>query len=178
MSDLYTEAWAEAVASCPTDQQPFCTVELQHPAFLEDGSLIPLRFVAAERDMSFGIEMGATFDAGEMAVFRACAFTAEYPEVAEGRVPSSRIAVDNVARDLTEYLNDAVRVRADLAMIYREYLPDDLSEPSYGPVRFRVAQVDVNGARVEGLATLRDLTNSRVPLRTYTRALFPGLVQT
>lgn len=178
MSDLYTDAWAEAVASCPTDHQPFCTVELQHPAFLEDGVLIPLRFVAAERDMSFGIEAGATFDPGEMAVFRACAFSAEYPEVAEGRVPSSRIAVDNVARDLTEYLHEAVRVRAELALIYREYLPDDLSEPSYGPTRFRLSQVDVNGARMEGIATLRDLTNMGFPRGTYTRALFPGLGQT
>ena len=175
-STLYTQAWAEAMASCPTDPLIYPTIELQHPEFKEAGAPVPLRFVLDAEDRQFGIEPGALFG-GQPATFAACAFEADYPEFAEGKLPSCRIAVDNVSRHLTPYLNAAIQVRADLVLIYREYRSDDVSEPCYGPARFRVTEVVVTGSRVEGTATLRDLTNSKFPQGTYTRALFPGLIQ-
>lgn len=176
MSQIYDDAWAEAVASCPTDVQTISTIELQHPQFAEDGAPVALRFVLDAVDRVLGIETGALFGGGESVPFSACAFAAEYPEVAEGQVPRCKISVDNVSRHLTPHLNAAVQVRADLALIYREYRSDDVSEPCYGPVRFTVREVTVTGTRVEGIATLKDLTNSKFPRRVYTRKLFPGLV--
>lgn len=179
MTQIYDEAWAEAVASCPTDVRVWPAIEFQHPEFRdEDGAAMPLRFTVDVVDRTFGIEDGALYTPGQMATFLACAFEAEYPEVAEGRVPASRIAVDNVSRQLTPHLNAAVLVRADLVMVYREYREDDLSEPCYGPVRFVMTEVTVSGTRVEGTASLKDLTNTKFPRRTYTRKLFPALVST
>lgn len=175
-SPLHQQAWAEANAACPIDPLIYYTIELQHPAFVEDGEPIPLRFVVDVEDRQFGIEPGALFDAGNLANFVACAFQSEYPEFGEAKIPSSRVAVDNISGHVSPLLNAAVKVRANLVLIYREYRADDVSEPCYGPVRYLLTEVVAKGSRVEGIASLKDLTNSKFPMRTYTRTLFQGLV--
>lgn len=177
MSVPYTDAWAEAEASCPVDVLVFNTIELQHVAFLEMGSPIALRFVLDAEPRNFGIEAGALFNPGSVQAFRPAAFQSSLPTFAEGRMPECTIAVDNVARYLTPYLNAAVQVRADLVVVFRQYRSDDLSAPCYGPVEFRVRNVRILGTRVEGTASLADLPNMLFPDATYSRAAFPALQQ-
>lgn len=175
MSDPWTDAWAEAVAACPTSVLVYETVELQHPAFLEAGLPIALRFVLDEVDRTLGIEAGAAFNPGTMQTFHWAAFYSSPPEFAQGKVPECKIIIDNVGRRLQPYLNAAVRVRANLTLIFRQYLSDDVSEPSYGPVEFVVRNVKITGARVEGTAKLEDLANAKFPTRVYTTEEFPNL---
>ena len=176
MPATWNETWAEAEAVCTVDQFIFETIELQHPAFVEGVTAIPLRFVLDVEPRTFGIEAGATFNAGESVEFTPIAFEAATPDFAEGKIPECKIVVDNVGRDLMPHLEAAVQVRADLVVILRRYLEDDVSEPFYGPVQFMIRQVRVTGARVEGMARLEDLTNQKFPNRVYSRSLFPALM--
>lgn len=176
MPPTFEDAWAEAEASCTVDQLLFETIELQHPSFVEGETTVPLRFVLDVEPRTLGIEDGATFNGGEMVEFTPIAFQASLPDFAEGQVPSCKIVIDNVGRDLMPHLEAAVQVRADLIVILRRYLEDDVTEPVYGPVEFKVRQVRVTGTRVEGTATLEDLTNMKFPSRVYQRSQFPALM--
>lgn len=176
MSDPWTAAWEEAEATAPPGVIAYSTLELQHPAFLENGVQVPIRCVTEVTDnMQFGIEAGATYNAGETATFQAIPFYAERPEFAEGRTPQCDVTIDNVAREVSVYLEAAVQIKSDLIAIYREYLSDDTSEPSYGPVQFVMRKVTVSGTKVTGTARLDDLANRKFPLKVYSVNEFPGL---
>lgn len=178
MADPFTAAWEEAEASVPPGKEPFSTLELQHPAFLnEDEEEEPVRIVSGTPDdQLFTIEDGADFNGGEIARFQACMFFAETPEFSEGKMPECQVTVDGVARELIPKLEAAVQVRADLVVIFRQYRPDDTTEPCYGPVRFVMRKVKVTGASVTGVAQLDNLANSKFPRKVYTTTEFPGLV--
>lgn len=175
MSDPWTDAWAEAVASCPTSTVVYETIELQHPSFVEAGVPIALRFVLDAVARTLGIEAAAAFNPGTMQVFTPINFSASQPEFAQGKVPECKIAIDNVGRKLVPYLNAAVRMRADLVLVFRQYRSDDVLEACYGPVSFVVRNVRITGSRVEGTAKLADLANMKFPSRAYTTAEFPAL---
>lgn len=177
MTDPWTPAWEEAEATAPPGIVVYCTLELQHPAFLQDAVEVPIRVVTGVADdMSFGIEDGATFNGGETVVFQAIPFYAERPDFAEGRTPECQVTIDNIGREVLGYLEDAVQIKADLAVLYREYRSDDLTEPCYGPIRFVMRRVRVKGTSVVGVAKLDDLANRKFPYKTYTVNEFPGLL--
>lgn len=168
-------AWAEAEACCIPSVPVYYTLEFQHPAFLQDGATIPLRFVLDVEPRLLGIEAGAQFDGGSMAEFLPLAFEADMPTFGEAQIPECKVRIDNVARDLMPYLEEAVKVRADLKVIYRQYRADDTSEPVDGPTEFRLTKVTVSGTVVEGTASFTDLTNMKFPGLVYTRKEFTSL---
>jgi hypothetical protein len=177
VSDPGTAAWEEAVASVPASVIVYPTLELQHPGFVDESdNPIPIRAVTGVRaDMDFGIEDGAVFDAGTMATFKAIPFGAEYPEVGEGKLPESRVTIDNVARELVPHIRKAMTYRADLIAIYREYRSDDLATPCYGPVEFVIRNAMMVGATITGMARLDNLANKKFPSKVYTLRDYPGL---
>jgi hypothetical protein len=178
MSDPFTAAWEEAEASVPPGKEPFSTLELQHPAFInEDEEEEPVRIVAGTPDdQLFTIEDGADFNGGEIVKFQACPFYADPPSFAEGKMPEVQVTVDNVARHLIPKLEAAVQINADLVVTFRQYSPDDRTEPCYGPVSFVMRNVVITGASVTGTAQLDNLANSKFPSKVYNATQFPGLV--
>jgi hypothetical protein len=175
-ADPWKAAWEEAEATAPPDVLIYCTLELQHPAFLKDGVQVPIRCVTGVADaMEFGIEAGAAFNEGEMASFQAMPFSADRPEFAEGQTPQCTVTVDNCGREISGYLEAAIQVKADLIAVYREYRSDDLTEPCYGPVQFVMRKVTVTGTSVSGTATLDNLANRKFPFKVYSQNEFPGL---
>lgn len=177
MADPWTAAWEEAEATAPPGVTIYCTLELQHPAFLQGMVETPVRCVTGVADdQTFGIEAGATFNGGETVTFTATPFYSERPEFAEGKTPECQVTVDGVGRILSAYLEAAVQIKADLAVLYREYRSDDLTEPCYGPIRFVMRRVTVKGATVTGSARLDDLANRKFPNKIASIAEFPGLV--
>lgn len=178
MTDPWSAAWEESETTNPAGIIVYNTLELQHPAFVNETSdPIPIRVVAGvSDDTSFGIEIGAVFNAGEMAPFQAIPFSVERSEVAEGRTPECEVIIDGVGRELTPYLEAAITVKADLLAIYREYLSDDLTEPAAGPIEFVMRRVRVQGTAVIGTARLDDLANRKFPFKIYSPKEFPGLV--
>lgn len=172
MADPWTAVWEEAEASAPPLVIIYATLEFQHTSFAA-----PVRVVTgATDDMTFGIEDGADFNGGETVTFQAVPFHAERPEFAEGRVPTCDVSIDNVGRELIPQIEAAVQVKADLAVLFREYRSDDLTEPCYGPIRFIMRKVRINGTTVVGTAQLDDLTNRKFPHKIASVQEFPGLV--
>lgn len=178
MPDPWNAAWEEAEASCRTDIVVYDTLELQHPAIQdEEGAAKPARIVNDVLERTFGIEAGALFNPGAPAVFFPSAFGAAFPEYAEGQIPQCEITIDNVARELTAYLEAAVGYSADLKAIFRQYSSEDTSEPIYGPVEFIIRSVRVSGTTIRGTARVSNLADKKFPTRVYTRSKFPGLVR-
>lgn len=176
MADPWTEAWEEAEASAPPGVQIYATLELQHPIFVEGSTPFAIRVVAGSpNDELFTLEPGAILNGGQEVNFQAVPFFAERPQYEEGKTPESMITIDNVARILTPYLEDAVLTRADMTAIYREYRSDDRTEPCYGPVQFLVKNVKVTGTQVTGAARIDDLANRKFPNKVYTINEYPGL---
>jgi hypothetical protein len=179
MAEPWNAAWEEAEATAPPQVTVYNTIELQHPAFLSGSPLaeVPIRCVTGVHDATnFGIEDGAVFNGGEMAAFQAIPFFAERPEFAEGRTPECDITIDNIAREVSGYLEAAVQVKADLVAIFRQYRSDDVTEPCYGPIEFVIRKVTVRGTSVTGKARLDDLANKRFPSTVYSVDEFPGLM--
>ena len=170
-------AWEEAIASCPTDVRVVDTLELQHPAILFEGINRPARIVNDVVERSLGIELSGVFDPGELVEFTPSAFGAAFPKYSEGQVPTCEIEIDNVARELTAYLEAALGYNAELTAIFRQYSLTDPGEPIYGPIAFTIRNVRVSGTRITGAARVSNLVDKPFPTRVYTRARFPGLVR-
>lgn len=170
----YNEALLEAYASCPPSSRIYFTLEIWQSSFD-----VPARIIAnVGDDMDLGIEAGATFNAGEMATFIACPFQADPPEQREGQAPTSKVKIDNVNRELMPKIRAALSVREYITVTYREYLASDLSEPAYGPVEFKLKDVQVVGASMTGTAMVGNLQNKRFPAQmcNYSYIKFPSLL--
>ena len=155
----FTDAWLEACASCPPSGRTYYTLELWQSSFD-----VPARIVAnVGDDLAFGIEASAARNAGETVTFVACPLEAGYPEQSAGKPPSTKIKVDNVARELVPKIRAAQGARGYIQVIYREYCTPDLSEPASGPVEFELRNVIMVGASLTGDVMVKNLQNKRFP---------------
>lgn len=177
MADPWTAAWEEAEASNPPTLVTYDTLELHHEAFVDASVPFAVRVVNGVADpMNFTLEAGAILNGGESVEFLAVPFTAERPEFAEGKPPTTQITVDGVVDELSQYLEAAVYTRSDMKVVFRQYRSDDLTEPCYGPVEFIMKNVRMNGTRITGTAKLDDLVNRKFPNLIYTFENYPGLL--
>lgn len=177
MSDPWTDAWAEAAASVPPARQIYATLELFHPTFVDVYSQpFSVRLVqGVVDDVELTLEPDAPLDGGESVVWTAVNFSVDEPEIAERRVPEAQITIDNVARHIAPYLEAALEVQADIEVLYRQWVSDDLTAPAYGPVRFVMKAVTVTGAVVRGAVSVDNLNELKFPNAYYTLDRFPGL---
>lgn len=177
MANPWTDAWEEAEASVPPNVDVFCTLELQHLAFVDvNTGPFSVRAVAGTpHDQTFRIESGAVLNPDEDVEFKAIPFYSERPEFQEGKTPECRITVDSVGDELIPYLEEATKIRSDMIAIYREYRSDDLTAPCYGPVQFLIKQVSLRSSTIEGVAKIDDLVNRKFPSRVYSYKDYPGL---
>jgi hypothetical protein len=176
MSDPWTAAWEEAEATAPPGKGTYLTIELIHPAFIEEAVPFSVRAVSeVGEDVQLTLEVGAPLNSGELVTFKAIPFFAERPEFEEGKTPTSEVSIDNVAREMIPYLENAVSTRANMILLYREWREDDTSAPCYGPIEFVLKRVRVLGSKVTGVAMIDDLVNKKFPNLFYTLNRFPGL---
>jgi len=162
----FTDAWAEAQTT-NTSMDCINTLELQHIKITEDDVPVPIRIVNHKDDQQLTIEPGAAFNGGEEVTFKAIPFFASDAQFAEGKMPETSVTIDNVSREMADHLKEMVKVRADLIVIFRQYQPDDTSEPSYGPVQFVMRNIVVTGTSVTGKAQLDDYAHTRFPRKNY-----------
>ena len=168
-----TQAIREAYASTTSDVM-LGTVELRHPAFLEDGEPIALRFVADGVDQDLLLEEDAPMGAGEVARFIAMPFGFTPPSSEEGQVPSVSFWIDNVSSHVHRHLQAAVRVRAPIVVTWREYIVG-LAGPQQRLDGIELANVKVTSTRATATARLNDWPDRLFPGRIYTRDAFPTL---
>ncbi|SDV49828.1 DUF1833 family protein [Chitinasiproducens palmae] len=180
MSNVYSEAIAEAYASVPETAIVFSTLEILNPAFIDDdGNPTSVRVVRDYANLSARLEASAPLNPGQVVEFIACAFEITLPGFEDGQMPQLQITIDNVDRVITQRLMQAIGQSSEIRIIYRPYLASDpLNGPEMDPVISMVlTEVEVDAMQITGTASLDDLQNLNFPSKTYTTERFPGLLR-
>ncbi|MDB5597371.1 MAG: Transcriptional regulator [Hyphomicrobiales bacterium] len=179
MANEWTEAWAEAQASVPANIVELYTLELLHPAIIDElGNPISIRAVRDTQDHVLTLEGNAPLNPGDAVTFTAISFEIPWPEIQEGQVPELIIRIDNIGREIVPYLESAVQIQAPLTIIFRVYLFDTVAGTKIAgitPISFPLRSVTVTESYVEGSASPADLANLRAMRLVYDLQNYPGL---
>ncbi len=160
-----TEAIKEAYASCPTNRIIYDTLEIR-----QTGVQAPLFLVRGP------LSITATDENGEPHVFKPSGFQMSLPPQNEEGFRSLNIAIDNINREASSFVERALESNTPIEVIYRPFLSDDLSAPQMDPpVILYLQDVQINAIQVTGRATFIDIMNKRYPSELYTRLRFPSL---
>jgi hypothetical protein len=194
----------EAYASAPADVIVLHTLEIWHPAFVEDGIAKPIRVVRNFEDtatwLALGgagvqavldgldeearrkvgliarLEAGAPRDAGLLVPFVALGFELELPPVDTIPVPEIVVTLDNVGREIAKHLDAAAVSQERIEVTYRPYLSTDIEGPQMDPsMTMTLSEVEVDVFRVTGRARVLDIGNKAFPSEIYTIRKYPGL---
>lgn len=181
----WNAAIEEAYASAPVDDYVVRTLELIHPAFVDDEDAADsIRVSLDDRSWDLEIETGAPLFAGETKTFEPLAMEITLPEQGESGFGSLKMALDNIPRDVFRQISAAATVRASAILIYREFVAERDTETGEYSVsgtadliidQLTVKVVDATVLRIEATATFVDLLNKAFPTRTFNRDDFPGL---
>ena len=167
-----SQAIKEAYASAPTDEIVFDTLELQHPAFVDDQGLPDSIWVVNDNvDLTATLEDGST-----VKTFVKMRFDFEMPPLEEGGTPLAFITMDNVSREIVRNVELAVESPELITVLYRPYVKSDLSVPGMiPPLKGYLTSVNVDTFRVKGTLDFGTIVNKAFPKNVYTEARFPGL---
>ena len=201
------QAIREAYASAPSDTVILHTLELRHPAFMDDeGEPTAIRVVRNFADEASWLSLGgaevqavldamptqardlvglvarleedAPKDGGRMVPFVALAFDLELPPVDTAPVPEIAVTLDNVSREIVRHLDAAATSIEIIEVTYRPYLSTDLEGPQMDPpITLTLTEVEVDVFRATGRARMLDIGNKAFPADLYTARRFPGLTR-
>lgn len=176
----YSQAIAEAYATADMDEVILDTVELIHPGFVDDnGNPTAVRIVRAiEKSIQLRLEQNAPLNGGQIVSFVGVPFNFTMPAFKVGQVPSFQLAIDNVSREVTKYLEMAIAQITPITVIYRPYLASDPSGPQLDPpYQFTLTNAKADVFQITGTCTMNDVYNWPFPKRKYLPAEWKGLVR-
>lgn len=164
-------------------------LEIRHPAILdEEGDPTAIRIV---NDMgtllgtvddvdAFGWQLGLEADAplngGETVTFVYCPFDYVPPSQTDEAIQAGKLKIDNVARYISQYIDDLMLTQADLSITYREYWLTELTVPSV-VITQTAKSIEVNNQSVSLTANYGDIVNRNFPSVVYQPSQFRGLIQ-
>jgi len=168
-----TEAIREAYAYADDAAVILDTVEIYHPAFSE-----PIRVVADRADLIATLEDDAPRNAGEAVTFRAFAFRCSDPGVDDQGRPRFTLELDNVSREIIQWVQAASESTMPVEIIPRRYLDVDLTGPqNTRPWRLIARAVRADATTVSCEAQLVTFNPDKTfPSAVYTTDAFPGLI--
>ena len=162
-------AMAEAYAANPAGVSVIETIELNHVAFAE-----PVRIATGvQADISLPLSLGGT-----VALFRALQISVTLPGVSEDGPTPMRLRIDNVSSLLLPYIRDAVQSSEPIALIYRAYASDDLTQPGDVVSAMELRDVSLSAVSAEATVALKEIELQAFPLATYDEQLYPALQDT
>lgn len=169
-----SDAIREAYASAPVDEIIYHTLEIWHPLFT-----VPIRVVRDRAALAARLEAQAPRDAGEMVDFVPWGFDIVPPDQTSTGLPQCVIEIDNVSREITAQLNEAVRGPDPVTAIYRACLSDALEDGPENdpPLVLTLMTVTADMFRIRAKAGFPDLLNKAFPALEYDLETFPGLVR-
>lgn len=172
-----SDAIREAYAANPSSVVVFDTIELRHPAFLDDaGNPTSIRLVNDKQNLTAGLEATAPLNPGAMVEFVACAFALELPEVNQNASPELKFRVDNVSREITRHVRAAQEYGSPIELTYRAYTSGATSAPQNNPVlTLEITSVRAEAYTVTATASFPNLANKQFPGVDYDLRRFPGL---
>lgn len=164
-NDSLQDAIKEAYAIAPAGKVILDTLEIR-----QTGVQDSIYLVRAKR------ELGAYDENGVLRVFEPAGFQFTLPPQNEEGFRSLNIAIDNVGRRVSDFINAAKSDNVPVEIIYRPYLSDDITGPQMNPplVLF-LKDVQINMMQVTARATFMDIVNRKFPSELYTRGRFPYL---
>jgi hypothetical protein len=186
--DIWEQALQEAYASAPVEEIILYTLELRHPSFInEDDVVSPIRLVKdygvlleeGDPDVygwNLFLENDAPANAGEEVRFYSLMFDFELPAQQEGALPTIEITIDNVTRELSQYLDEAVKLDSPIELTYREYLLSNKEEPQFVLNGMTIQSVKSTVFQVTISASFADLINRNFPGKIYRPEEFRGLI--
>lgn len=170
-----TDAFEEAVAANEKSRIILVTLELIHSAFEEEGQPAPVRCVRNTEDFVARLEDTAPVNGGFNVVFKAIPFEIEYPRIGELGAEAS-LRLDGVNREVSKYLDAAVKENEPVRVIFRGYLHDDPDTVALGPYSLYLRHVKRRAAALEGSLIVADPRNQRVIKDVYDMDRFPALM--
>ena len=172
-----SEALKEAYASAPSETVLLHTLELRHPAFVDDtGNPTAIRIVRDNKNYICRLEDTAPLNPGENVEFQALAFDLELPPVEAIPVPEITLSIDNVSTEIIKYLDRAVETQDMIEMTYRPYLTNDLNTPQMDPpITLVITEVSADISKISATARMMDIGNKSFPAENYTVKKYPGL---
>lgn len=121
-----SEALKEAYASAPSDVILLHTLELRHPAFVDEtGNPTAIRVARDNVNHICTLEDTAPLNPGQALEFTAMAFDLTLSPVEAIPIPEITLSIDNVSTEIIKYLDRAVETQDMIEMTYRPYLTND-----------------------------------------------------
>jgi hypothetical protein len=165
MNTSLTDAIKEAFATAPTSKSIIHTLEISQ------GAVQPSVFLSQTRT---GVD--AFDEDGLEHTYVASGFQFTLPPSDEDGFKSLNIAIDNVNRAASDFIETAKTDPTAVTITYRPYLSDDLSAPAMNPpLVLYLKDVQVTTHQVTGKCTFMDLVNKKFPSELYQRVRFPSL---
>lgn len=121
-------------------------------------------------------QVAALDENGDLLTFEPAGFQFSLPPENEDGFRSLNIAIDNIDRRVSDFVNIAKSEVVPVQIIYRPYLSDDLTGPQMNPpLVLYLKDITVTAMQVTGRATFMDVVNQKFPSELYTRLRFPAL---
>lgn len=165
MNEAFLAAIREAYASCPTTEVLLETLEIR-----QTGVQTPIYIVRDRVPLIAKDENGATL------TFQPCGFQFSLPPQNEDGFRSMNIVVDNIGREISDFVKACLASRVPVEVIYRPYLSTDLEGPQMvPPLVLYLTDITITATQVQARATFLNLVNRKFPSDLYTRTRFPNL---
>ena len=170
-NESLSSAMKEVYALAPNDRVPLATLQLSHPALESSIYMVQDRVVH-----NFTLEPDSEGNPGITVEFEPVPFRFTAPTSGEDGLQELSIAIDNVDRRITDFLDLVGTERAPVELTYRPYLSDDPTKPQLDPpLMLYLTDVRINAFEVSGRATFSNIINLKYPTEYYDRKRFPGL---
>ena len=167
-----SEAYRRFLASAPTAQREYRTIELYHPSFSS-----VLRFIQDAEDQALTLESAAPREAGDSVLFSAISMVIEEPQETEEADPVLTVNLGGVGGEVQDQVNAITGEDAltPIECIYRKYYSGDIDSPVI------VLSLSVSTIRFEGYTrvafTAEDIDfANKLSGEIYTIERFPMLV--
>ena len=165
-NESINEALKEVYALAPNNRVALDTIQLSHPSLEESIYMVQDRI-----SWDFTLEDGVTVKTFEPVPFR---FTP--PAVGENGIQEMAIAIDNIDRRVTDFIDSIGEINAPVEVTYRPYLSDDPTTPQMNPpLLLFLTDISIDAFEVTGRATFTNIVNFKYPTDYYDRKRFPGL---
>jgi len=160
-----SDAIKEAYASCPTGKVVYDTLEIR-----QTGVQNAIYLVRGQSAL-------VAFDENNIErLFTPSGFVFSLPPENEEGFRSINIAIDNIGRAVSDFVEVARSEKVPVELVYRPYVSDDLTAPAMDPpLVLYLKDIQINNVQVTGRATFFDIINKKFPTELYTRARFPAL---
>lgn len=159
------DAIKEAYAIAPSNKVILDTLEIR-----QTGVQAPIYIVRSKRKII------ALDEDAVSRTFLPVGFQFALPPENEEGFRSLNISIDNIGRQVSDFVNAAISQRVPVEVIYRPYLSDDLTRPQMiPPLVLFLRDIQITTEQVTGKATFMDIVNRKFPTELYTRARFPSL---